>query len=294
MYAQYDDATETNKQPSETIVFSNNIVEGNSLAVNSALGIASIGLSTMPNLDITITGNQVINGGGYGSNNGALYVTQTKNCIISGNISKNSWRSGISIGANCDNVVFENNEINGIQPDGSLSSTYYCYFPSTSVTNSALRNNRFFNNTGVSANTPTYGMLYYAGTYSGLTLDKNRIIDLTSSFLYNNANPNRYQDFKFIFEPTSQYGLLNVTSTNATEATNITIGRNVYGTQVTSTLFYNVNRTTVSNPKIFACVTGQGSLASYVVTAYTADGTTFGVTGTIPVTLTVQGICWTE
>jgi polygalacturonase len=295
MYAQYDDNSATYKQPSENIVFSNNIIEGNAAAADSSLGIASLGLAGMPNLDITIIGNQIINGGGYASNNGGLYITETKNCIASNNIVKNSWRSGFSIGENCDNVVFENNEINGIQPYGSGSNTYYCYFPSTSVTNSVLRNNRFFNNTGVSANTPTYGMFYTAGTYSGLTLDKNRIIDLTtSSFLFNGANSNRYQDFKFILEPTSQYGLLNVTLTNATEATNITIGRNVYGTQVTSTLFYNVNRTTVSNPKIFTCVTGQASLASYVVTAYTADGTTFGVTATIPVTLTVQGICWTE
>jgi hypothetical protein len=295
MYAQYDDATETNRQPSETIVFSNNIVEGNLAAADSSLGIASLGLAGMPNLDITITGNQIIRGGGYASSNGGLYVTETKTCIASNNIIKNSWRSGISIGANCDDIVFENNKINGIQPDGSGLSTYYCYFPSTTVTNTVLRNNYFLNNTGVSANTPTYGILYFAGTYTGITLDRNRMNEFpTVSFLFNALNSNRYQDFKFILEPTSQYASLNVTSANTTEVTSVTIGRNVYGTQLTATLIYNVNRTTVTNPKIFACITGQAALNTYQVTAYTSDATTFGVTGTIPVTLTVQGICWTE
>jgi len=296
MYAQYDSSTDTYKQPSENIVFSNNIVEGNAAAVDSGLGIASLGLAGMPNLNITIIGNQVINGGGYASTYGALYVDETKNCIVSNNISKNSWRSGFSIAGVCDNVVFESNEINGVQPDGSGAGTYYGYLIGTTMTNVVLRNNRFFNNTGVSANTPGFGVLYDPGTYSGITFDKNRILNLSSSsFLYNGSNSNRYQDFAWILEPTSVYDAgWTLTSGNTTETYNVTVRRDVRGTPATNTLIYSLNRTDATNPKVSVVPTAQVSLTQYELTAYTVDGTTFGSATNIPVMFTVQGICWTD
>jgi len=296
MYAQYDSSTDTYKQPSENIIFSNNIVEGNPAAADSGLGIASLGLATMPNLDITIIGNQVINGGGFASTNGGLYVNETKNCLVSNNICKKSWRSGFSITGACDNVVFESNEINGVQPDGSGSSTHYGYISSTSMTNVVLRNNRCYNNTGTSGNTPTYGILYAAGTYSNLLLDKNRILNLTgTSFLFNGSNSNRYQDFAWILEPTPVYDAgWTLTSGNTTETYNVTVRRDVRGTPATNTLIYSLNRTDAANPKVSVVPTAQVSLTQYQLTAYTVDGTAFGAATNIPVMLTVHGICWTD
>jgi hypothetical protein len=296
MYAQYDDSVATYKQPSEGVIFSNNFVEGNSAAADAGLGIASLGLATMPNLDITIIGNQVINGGGFASTNGGLYVTETKNCVVSNNICKNSWRSAFSITGACDNVVFESNEINGVQPDGSGSSTHYGYISSASMTNVVLRNNRCYNNTGTSGNTPTYGILYAAGTYSNVSLDKNRILNLSgTSFLFNGSNSNRYQDFSWILEPTPVYDAgWTLTSGNTTETYNVTVRRDVRGTPATSTLIYSLNRTDAANPKVAVVPTAQVSLTQYQLTAYTVDGTAFGAATNIPVMLTVHGICWTD
>jgi parallel beta-helix repeat protein len=296
MYAQYDDSSATYKQPSENVIFSNNIVEGNPVAADSALGIATIGLAGMPNLNITIIGNQIINGGGLNSTNGALYVTETKNCTVANNISKNSWRSGFSITGACDNVVFDGNEINGVQPDGSGSSTYYGYFSDTSMTNIVLRNNRFYNNTGTSINTPTYGILYAAGTYPNIALDKNRILNIsTTTYLYNGTNANRYQDFAWILEPTSAYDTgWTLTSGNTTETYNVTVRRDVRGTPATNTMVWSVNRQNATNPKVAVIPTAQTSLTQYQLTAYTVDNTTFGAATNIPVMFTVQGICFTD
>jgi len=296
MYAQYDSSTDTYKQPSESIIFSNNIVEGNSAAADSSLGIASLGLAGMPNLDITIIGNQIINGGGFVSNNGGLYILETKTCIASNNIIKKSWRSGFSIAGTCDNIVFESNEINGIQPDGSGSSTYYGYLTNTAMTNVVLRNNRCFNNTGTSGNTPTYGIFYSAGTYSNVTFDRTRILNVTGTdFLYNGTTSNRYQDFAWILEPTSAYDTAwTLTSGNTTETYNVTVRRDVRGTIATNTMAWSVNRQSVTNPKVSVITTAQASLTQYQLTAYTVDGTTFGAATNIPVTFTVHGICWTD
>jgi hypothetical protein len=296
IYAQYDSSTATYKQPSQNVILSNNIVEGNAAAADSSLGIASLGLTGMPNLDITIIGNQVINGGGFGTTNGGLYVTETKNCLVSNNISKNSWRSGFSISGVCDNVIFENNEINGVQPDGSGSSTYYGYLTNASMTNVVLRNNRFFNNTGTSANTPTYGVLYSAGTYSGVLFDKNRILNLsTTSFLFNGTNSNRYQDFVWILEPTSVYDNgWSLTSGNTSETYNVTVRRSIDGSTTTNTLIWSVNRVTATNPKVAVIPTNQFNATQFTLTAYTVDGTTFGAATNIPVMFTVHGVCWTD
>jgi len=296
MYAQYDDSSATYKQPSEGVIFSNNIVEGNVAAADSSLGIASLGLAGMPNLDITIIGNQIINGGGFASNNGGLYILETKTCIVSNNIVKKSWRSGFSIAGTCDNIVFESNEINGIQPDGSGSSTYYGYLTNAAMTNVVLRNNRCFNNTGTSANTPAYGILYSAGAYNNVTFDRTRILNLTGTdFLYNGTTSNRYQDFAWILEPTSVYDTgWSLTSGNTTETYNVTVRRDVRGTLATNTMIWSVNRQDATNPKVAVIPTAQVSLLQYQLTAYTVDGTTFGASTNIPVMFTVQGICWTD
>ena len=296
IYAQYDSTSATYKQPSENIVFSNNIIQGNVTAATSSLGIASLGDPTMPNIDITIIGNQVINGGGLSSSIGGIFITETKNCLVSNNISKNSWRSGFSINGACDSVVFENNEINGVQPDGTGSSTYYGYVVGTTMTNVVIQNNRFYNNSGTSGNTPTYGILYSAGTYSGVAFSKNRILNLaTTSFLYNGSNANRYQDFIFNLEPTSVYDAgWTLTSGNTTETRNVTVRRNVYGTIATNSLVYAVDRTTVTLPKVFVRTTTQVDPNIYTVTAFTTDGTTFGSATNIPIMLTVNGVCWTD
>lgn len=296
MYAQYDDSSATYKQPSEGVIFSNNIVEGNVAAATSALGIASLGLAGMPNLDITIIGNQIINGGGFGTNNGALCVTETKTCIVSNNIVKNSWRSGFSINGSCDNIVFESNQFNGIQPDGSGSSSIYGFLTNTAMTNVVLRNNRCFNSTGTLGNTPTYGILYSAGTYSNVTFDRTRILNLTSgNFLFNSANSNRYQDFAWILEPTSAYDTgWTLTSGNTTETYNVTVRRDVRGTPATNTMVWSVNRQTVTTPKVAVITTAQTSLTQYQLTAYTVDGSTFGAATNLPVMFTVHGICWTD
>lgn len=296
MYAQYDDSSATYKQPSENVIFSNNIVEGNPAAADSALGIASLGLAGMPNLDIIIIGNQIINGGGFGTNNGALCVTETKTCIVSDNIVKNSWRSGFSINGSCDNIVFESNQFNGIQPDGSGSSTVYGFLTNTAMTNVVLRNNRCFNSTGTSGNTPTYGILYSAGTYSNVTFDQHRILNITgTSFLYNGTTANRYQDFAWILEPTSAYDTgWTLTSGNTTETYNVTVRRDVRGTPATNTLIWTVNRQNVTTPKVAVITTAQASFTQYQLTAYTVDGSTFGAATNIPVMFTVQGICFTD
>lgn len=296
MYAQYDDDTDPNKQPSENIIFSNNVVEGNAAAADSALGIASIGLSGMPNKDITIIGNQIINGGGFNSSNGGIFITETKNCIASNNIVKNSWRSAFSITGACDNIVLESNEFNGVQPDGSGSSTYYGYLSNTSMINVVLRNNRYFNNTGTSLNTPAYGIVYSAGTYSNVTLDKNRILNIsTSSYLYNGTSGNQYQDFSWILEPTSTYDTgWTLTSGNTTETYNVTVRRDVRGTPATNTMVWTVNRQSATNPKVAVISTTQTSTTQYQLTAYTVDGSTFGAATNIPVMFTVHGICWTD
>jgi parallel beta-helix repeat protein len=295
-YAQYDSSSATYKQPCENIVFSNNIIQGNVTAATSALGIASLGLAGMSNLDISIIGNQVINGGGLSVSYGGIFIFETKNCLVSNNISKNSWRAGFSINGACDNVVIENNEINGVQPDGTGSSTYYGYVVGTTMTNVVIQNNRFYNNSGTSGNTPTYGILYSAGTYSGVAFSKNRILNLaTTSFLYNGSNANRYQDFIFNLEPTSVYDAgWTLTSGNTTETRNVTVRRNVYGTIATNSLFYAVDRTTVTLPKVFVRTTTQVDPNIYTVTAFTTDGTTFGSATNIPIMLTVNGVCWTD
>jgi parallel beta-helix repeat protein len=296
MYAQYDDSSATYKQPSEGVVFSNNIVEGNVAAADSALGIASLGLAGMPNLDITIVGNQIINGGGFGTNNGGLYITETKTCIASNNIVKNSWRSGFSISGTCDNIVLESNQFNGVKPDGSGSSTIYGFLTNTAMTNVVLRNNRCFNSTGTSANTPAYGILYSAGAYNNVTFDRTRILNLTGTdFLYNGTTANRYQDFAWILEPTSAYDTgWTLTSGNTTETYNVTVRRDVRGTPATNTMIWSVNRQTITTPKVAVVTTTQVTLTQYELTAYTVDGTTFGAATNIPVMFTVQGICWTD
>lgn len=296
MYAQYDDSSATYKQPSENVIFSNNIVEGNPAAADSALGIASLGLSGMPNIDITIIGNQIINGGGFGSSNGGLCIVETKNCVASNNIVKNSWRTGFSVIGTCDNIVLESNLFNGVQPDGSGSSTSYGYLTNTSMTNVVLRNNRCFNNTGTSGNTPAYGIIYSAGTYSNVTFDRNRILNLTGAdFLYNGTTANRYQDFSWILEPTSAYNTgWTLTSGNTTETYNVTVRRDVRGTPATNTMIWAVDRQTTTTPKVAVITTAQVSLTQYQLTAYTVDGSTFGAATNIPVMFTVQGICWTD
>ena len=296
MYAQYDDSSAANKQPSESIVFSNNIVEGNLAAADSSLGIASLGLAGMPNLDITIIGNQIINGGGFGTNYGGLYILETKTCIASNNIVKNSWRSGFSVEGTCDNIVLESNQFNGIKPDGSGSSTVYGYITNTAMTNVVLRNNRCFNNTGTSGYTPRYGIFYSGGAYNNVTLDRNRILNLNGTdFLFNGTTSNRYEDFAWILEPTSAYDTgWTLTSGNTTETYNVTVRRDIRGTLATSTMIWSVNRQSISNPKVVVITTAAASLTQYQLTAYTVDGTTFGAATNIPVMFTIQGICWTD
>jgi hypothetical protein len=164
------------------------------------------------------------------------------------------------------------------------------------MTNVVLRNNRCFNSTGTSGNTPTYGILYSAGTYSNVTFDQHRILNITgTSFLYNGTTANRYQDFAWILEPTSAYDTgWTLTSGNTTETYNVTVRRDVRGTPATNTLIWTVNRQNVTTPKVAVITTAQASFTQYQLTAYTVDGSTFGAATNIPVMFTVQGICFTD
>ena len=201
IYCQYDSSTSTTNQFSENITIANNIVYGNSQATNSMYGIASIGLATLPNKNITVVGNQLFNCGRYGSVGvGALHVSNTIGGTVSHNFCSASIRCALSIMGVCQQVTFVDNIVDGVKDGGTASSRSYIFISATTDTQSCkFSNNKMYNTLGTDY-TPTIG-IFYTGATTGVVFSKNRMPTMANQLRNTSSGvSNRYDELNFELE----------------------------------------------------------------------------------------------
>ncbi len=295
IYAQYDSSVAAYKQPSEQVSISNNIVSGLSAALDNVIGIASLGLSAMPNTGINICNNTLYGcGNGAGDSIGAIYVNHTNNSIISSNTAEKSIQYGIAVMGTCDALIVDSNIFNGVRI--GLATKYCAILNAVNITNSRFSNNVFRNNTGDASYTPSSGILY-SGTSTGVLLSRNRIIDILSANYisnYNAATNNIWSELSWELEPVTVYDSgWTLTAGNTTETRSVALPKTMSGSVATGTAIADISRTNLAagSYKIILYPKTYGA-STYTVEAYTVDGAAFGSAYAIPFSLTVNAISW--
>lgn len=293
IYAQYDSSTLPDKLPAQFVVISHNYVEGRSTASERGLGIASLGLSSMPNLSVEILNNTVVNSGDYTSVIGAIHVASTIGGVVFGNTVTNSTRAGISLNGSSTLCEIEENRIDGVADGTTASASAYLYVDLTSLVNCVVTANKCCNTSGVSGNTPLWA-INYVGSGAGAVFSRNRVYNLTGTdYLQKvSGSANQFTDLQWILEEESIRFTYTTTGGAPTETTGSkessfrrkpsTTGAPVYNWQVTydGTGKYAVGG---NNGTIFTC------------RVYTVDGTDIGAAVSINnITLTLRGVYWAD
>ena len=307
---QYDDDTDTYRQPCEDIIVSNNVFFGlgSSDETESRSAIICIGYQAggLINKKIHISGNLIEDSGFYYDPFGAIYISSTEGAVVENNTIVKSVRAGIGVGTYVKDSVFRNNQINGSKAGDS--SAFYLYLDdSAGHLGNLFEGNRCYNNTDNPTYDPTYGIAYRSGG-TGNTFSKNRIKDLKedilgnpgTDYLYKFPSPgnpgvsNTYNDLKWILETNSGQSSDTLVSTNTSQIINVLLPRNAYGT-------FGVSKIAVANMYPFtsanitaAIVNGVVDEDEIEVRVYTVDGSAFGSAFTVSPFLLVHCICWED
>jgi hypothetical protein len=289
---QYDSSTEVNKQPCEDLTVRGNMVYGRSTSSENALGIASLGLSSLVNKNIVIDNNFVSGCGSYDDTNGAIYINETTSAEVTNNRVEKSVRHGIGLKGTSANLVVRGNQINGVKDGNTANNRSYIYLDLANISG-VLKENRCYNDTGDSSFDGYYGIWYTNGPTTSLVLDANRIKDKTIAFLYDGSS-NTYNDFRWILEDNSRQGAGTLlTSGNTSEDVRVELHRNLYGT-IGESLVCTANPNPGLPAKITALFKGVYDPNEINVTFYTVDGTTFGSAYNAQPYVSVQCICWED
>ena len=294
IYAQYDSSTEANKQPSEDVIISNNIVEGRVTASENGLGIASLGLAALPNQRITISNNTLVGCGSYSASNGALYISSTDHAEVKNNVAEKCIRVGIGISGTTRYCTIQGNKINGVK--AGASSAFYVYEDHTNLTAITFADNVFVNTTGDSNYTPALGIFYVTGGNEVVHI-KNRIYTLSGTNYIQKTGPvnNLYTDLAWELEAETIQFTYTTTGGAATETlgSQLSLFRRIPNTS--GTFIYRIfvsfdNLTT--DPEI-AIRGNNGSI--YTPLIYTVDGTNIGASKSIAnVTYKLEGVYWED
>jgi hypothetical protein len=297
IYAQYDSSSATYLMAAKQTVISNNIVTGPSIASNSVIGIASLGLAATPNDGIYITENTVIACGDYASALGAVHISNSINSKATDNNILRSVRMGISITGTCSYVNLSRNVIDGVQAGSSSAS--YAYLQLANLTNCSFTENRMRNTSGSGTFTVAQGIIYDGTTPStGIVLFKNRMDAITNKLSKISGSSNIYTDLSWQLETESCAAFTHVCTggalieATASQSSNFRRSPNTDGT-------YIARPKTVFEPGTAAArklgtTANYGSL--YIIGVYSLDGVTNIVASTsVPnIVLSIDGIYWVD
>lgn len=296
IYAQYDSASEPNRQPSEDILITDNLVEGRPTALENELGIASIGLSGLPNQRIVISDNLLIGAGSYSNPHGAIYITNTDHAEVKDNTAEKCIRVGISISGTSQHCTIASNKINGVKAGDPSASAFYLYEDHQNLTKIRIQDNVFVNTTGDSNYTPPIG-IFYANSSMEVIHSRNRIYTLSGvNYLQKSgAITNLYTDLAWELENESIQFSYVTTGGAATE----TLGDKTSsfrrlpatdGTFIYRALASFDNLT--SDPEI-AIRGNNGNIFTPLI--YTVDGSTIGAGKAINnVVYALEGVYWQD
>jgi len=289
---QYDSSSATYKAACEDLTIKHNTVYGRLIASENALGIASLGLTTMPNISIVISDNFVSGCGSYSATNGAVYVNETTDPVVTNNHISKSVRHAIGIKGTSSNFILKNNVINGVKNGDVVNSRSYLYLDLANISG-VIEGNKFYNHTGDSAFNSYYG-IWYSGATTIVVMDKNRISGLdTTSYLYD-GTANTYEDFRWVLEDNStQVASVALTAGNVSQVVQATTPRDSYGTFGVTKIAI-VNMYPFAAEKITAVIKGTYDINEYEVTVYTVDGSTFGAAFNVSPLVVVHCVCWNE
>lgn len=295
IYAQYDSSSALYKQPSEDILITDNLVEGRPTAEQNELGIASIGLTDLPNQRIVISDNLLIGAGSFSNPHGAIYVTSTNHAEVKDNTAEKCIRVGISISGTSQHCTIASNKINGVKAV-PLSSAFYIYEDHANLTKIRIQDNVFVNTTGESNYTPTIG-IFYANPSMEVIHSRNRIYTLSGVNYLQKLGPtnNVYTDLAWELENESIQFNYTTTGGAATETLGdktssfrrlpATDGAFIYRTLAS---FDNLT----SDPEI-AIRGNNGNI--YTPLIYTVDGSTIGAGKVITnVVYALEGVYWQD
>ena len=302
IYAQYVSSSASCQQPSEDILITDNLVEGRPDAKENELGIASIGLTDLPNQRIVISDNLLIGAGSWSNPHGAIYVTSTNHAEVKDNTAEKCIRVGISISGTSQHCTIASNKINGVKAGNLGASAFYIYEdhgdPATGfiLTKIRIQDNVFVNTTGASNYTPTIG-IFYANPSMEVIHSRNRIYTLSGANYLQKLGPtnNLYTDLAWELENESIQFNYATTGGAATETLGdktasfrrlpATDGAFIYRTLAS---FDNLT----SDPEI-AIRGNNGNI--YTPLIYTVDGSTIGAGKAINnVVYALEGVYWQD
>ena len=296
IYAQYDSSSALYKQPSEDILITDNLVEGRPTAEQNELGIASIGLTDLPNQRIVISDNLLIGAGSFSNPHGAIYVTSTNHAEVKDNTAEKCIRVGISISGTSQHCTIASNKINGVKAGDLGASAFYIYEDHANLTKIRIQDNVFVNTTGESNYTPTIG-IFYANPSMEVIHSRNRIYTLSGVNYLQKLGPtnNVYTDLAWELENESIQFNYTTTGGAATETLGdktssfrrlpATDGAFIYRTLAS---FDNLT----SDPEI-AIRGNNGNI--YTPLIYTVDGSTIGAGKVITnVVYALEGVYWQD
>jgi len=294
IYAQYDDASEANKQPATDTIITGNVVEGRATASENAIGIASIGLAALPNQRITIS-NNILNGcGSYAAAQGALYITNTNHADVKDNVAEKCIRVGIGISGTSQYCTIRGNKINGVK--AGAASAFYVYEDHSNLTAITFADNVFLNTTGDSNYTPSIGIFYVTGG-DEVVHSKNRIYTLSGVNHIQKAGPtnNLYTELAWILEDET----IQFTYTTSGGAATETLGSKLSSFRrvptTSGTFIYRVTASfdnLTSDPEI-AIRGNNGNI--YTPLIYTVDGSSIGASKSIAnVVYRLEGVYWVD
>lgn len=294
IYTQYDDASATYKQPAEDVIIANNLVQGRATSSETELGIASLGLSGMPNKRISILGNTLIDCGSHSSANGALYINHTDYAEVKNNVAEKCVRVGIGIAGESRYCTIRGNKVNGVK--AGASAGFYVYEDHTNLTDIIFADNVFVNTTGDSNYTPSIGIFYVTGG-NEVIHSKNRIYTLSGVNYIQKTGPtnNVYTDLAWELEAETIQFNYTTTGGAATESLGSKVSSFRRVPNTSGTFIYRIfvsfdNLTT--DPKI-AIRGNNGSI--YTPLIYTVDGTNIGASKAINnVNYRLEGIYWVD